>query len=408
MKQREEVFEEWLAHCRAVGFNHGQKLFDMLLDWGQGRFFVDSADADSLLRRAEEGGVIRRAGGKLEPRFEQRVAGIGGGRWDPKGFPYPHLCGWQPVPSGIKSRMAIRKRSELKAAAPPEVVPSPTPPPPAVPPVARGKATPKDVPHAWCGVCGLPLRDPFGTGTFGCANSHAGAPVVSEAEAAAIRARDLGQEPTSAPAAPDKSRLLSEPQRVNPEDTSVALKEEMRRAEEAEANRAAADFARSLPKETPPREPWPQLVETVFAPIDVMEAYKHLQKALVIGEQRAEYGVALKHLDEAEDNARLAHRLMLVAKAEHKAWELDNAVIFGAMRKEAERVLSQEKKDGLRTKQITDGDVEAQIAVMFGDEYKLNEMRRYKMRKMIESLENLVEICNSRCRSLQVIVGKQR
>ena len=100
MKQHADVFEEWLAQCRTIGFRHGQQLLDMLLDMAQGRFFLDSADADSLLRDAEETGFIRRVGDKTEPRREQVFAGIGGGRWDSKnleGKPYPHLCGWEPV-----------------------------------------------------------------------------------------------------------------------------------------------------------------------------------------------------------------------------------------------------------------------------------------------------------------------
>ena len=99
MKYREDVFAEWLAHCRAAGFNHGQKLFTMLQEWAHGRFFIDAADADALLRAAKEKGLIRRAGDKTEPRREQVFAGIGGGAWNAKGLdgePYPHLCGWEP------------------------------------------------------------------------------------------------------------------------------------------------------------------------------------------------------------------------------------------------------------------------------------------------------------------------
>ena len=92
---REDVFERWLSHCRAVGYAHGQQLYDQLLDYAQGKFFLDSSDADLLLRRAEEGGVIRRVG-RPEPKFEQRVFGIGGGSYSNK-LTYPHLFGWEPI-----------------------------------------------------------------------------------------------------------------------------------------------------------------------------------------------------------------------------------------------------------------------------------------------------------------------
>lgn len=98
-RTRDDVFEEWFAHCKGVGFAHGQKLFDMLLDYAQGRFFLDSADVDALLTRAEEAGRIRRCpASKPEPRFSQRAFGVGGGRYSDK-LTYPHLFGWEPVTS---------------------------------------------------------------------------------------------------------------------------------------------------------------------------------------------------------------------------------------------------------------------------------------------------------------------
>lgn len=93
---REDVFARWLSRCRFIGYAHGQELYDKLLDYAQGRFFLDSADADALLRKAEEAGVIRRVG-KPEPKLSQRVAGVGGGAYSDK-LTYPHLFGWEPVP----------------------------------------------------------------------------------------------------------------------------------------------------------------------------------------------------------------------------------------------------------------------------------------------------------------------
>jgi hypothetical protein len=93
-KTREEVFEAWLSRVRGVGECHGQVLFTMLLDYAQGRFFLDSSDADRLLRHAEEAGVIVRLDGPPEGRFEQRAFGVGGGAWSSK-LAYPHLFSWK-------------------------------------------------------------------------------------------------------------------------------------------------------------------------------------------------------------------------------------------------------------------------------------------------------------------------
>jgi hypothetical protein len=96
-KTREEVFEAWLQRVRDVGEAHGQILFSMLLDFGQGRFFVDSSDADRLLRKAEEEGRIVQMGGPPEPTFSQRVAGIGGQNYS-DALTYPHLFSWKAAP----------------------------------------------------------------------------------------------------------------------------------------------------------------------------------------------------------------------------------------------------------------------------------------------------------------------
>ncbi len=94
-KTRDDVFAAWLARCRMVRFGHGQELLESLLDYAQGKFFLDSADADALLRKAEEAGTIRRVG-KPSPTFSQRVCGLGGGAYTDK-LTYPHLFGWEPA-----------------------------------------------------------------------------------------------------------------------------------------------------------------------------------------------------------------------------------------------------------------------------------------------------------------------
>jgi hypothetical protein len=84
----------------------------MLLDYAQGRFFLDSADADALLRKAEEAGRIRRVG-KPEPRFEQRVAGVGGGAYSDK-LTYPHLFGWEAMTDLDREERELRRALALE------------------------------------------------------------------------------------------------------------------------------------------------------------------------------------------------------------------------------------------------------------------------------------------------------
>ena len=159
--------------------------------------------------------------------------------------------------------------------------------------------------------------------------------------------------------------------------------------------------------EVPVAEGFRAIIKTLWVE-DVKATYDYLESALTVGDLRTDYGSVMKHLDEAERNARLAHKLWTNAKKEKKRWDLDNEVTFGAMRSEATRSLQREKEQGLRSKMITDADVESRCATMFPDEYRAQELRRYDMHLMVDNLGNLVEEWNSRCKSLQVILSKQR
>lgn len=150
-----------------------------------------------------------------------------------------------------------------------------------------------------------------------------------------------------------------------------------------------------------------RIVETIFVK-DPAEAYARLEKDLRIGDERATYGALVKALDEAETNARGAHRLYISAKVERERWELENEVLFGAMRDVALRALQREKDTGERTKQITDADVASRCAVLYPDQYKAQALTRKKVKAMEDSLANLSEVWMSRCKTLQTLLSRQR
>lgn len=149
------------------------------------------------------------------------------------------------------------------------------------------------------------------------------------------------------------------------------------------------------------------IVERVFA-VDALGQYERLEKALTIGEQRADYGTVLRALDQAEDNARTAHRLYVGAKVERERYLMDAAVVTGAMWSKATDALQREKADGLRNKQITDGDVRAMAATLFPDQWRENELGVVKVKAMEEHLLRLADLWASRCRSLQVVLSTLR
>jgi hypothetical protein len=267
----------------------------------------------------------------------------------------------------------------------------------------RGDSKGAQVVGLYCSVCGLPQRDtPSG---LVCPNGHTpggfvrrehphGHSVTAE-EAAVIRAKDLGRD-------------------VKPEDivrASGALQRAMVEETEKEANRAAKNptnwGSANRAQEGDPSSGFQQIVETVFVN-DPKALYDHLEKQLVVGDKRTDHGTVAQHLDEAELNARNAHRLWQSAIVERKRWELDNEVVFSAMRGEATRALQHEKEAGTRAKQITDADVEARIATIYPEEYKAQEIRRVKMKAMVDSMGNLADVWMSRCKSLNALLSKQR
>jgi hypothetical protein len=162
-------------------------------------------------------------------------------------------------------------------------------------------------------------------------------------------------------------------------------------------------------------KPEPATLEPGFAKIveklhvdDPEGTYDRLERELTIGIKRTDYGTVMKHLDRAERNARLAHRLWQDASVAFKRWELDSEVTWAAMRSQANRSLQSEKDKGLRSKMITDADVESRLATIFPDEWRAQQHERNRNKALVASMENLAEMWSSRCRSLQTILSKQR
>ena len=119
-------------------------------------------------------------------------------------------------------------------------------------------------------------------------------------------------------------------------------------------------------------------------------------------------GFQVNALEHVESQARRAFKLLIRYRELHQAWEMDNSVIFGSMWGEAAKALQREKDQGYRSKQITDKDVEAMVSTMFPDEWRSQEVKRLRAKQTEKSLEHLVEMWSSKCRSLGLLVGKGR
>ena len=78
------------------------------------------------------------------------------------------------------------------------------------------------------------------------------------------------------------------------------------------------------------------------------------------------------------------------------------------MWEEAQRSLQSEKDSGARSKQITDADVKARIAVLHPDQYKDQENRRRAVDFTVKALDRLADIWFKKLSNLEAHVAKLR
>ena len=154
-------------------------------------------------------------------------------------------------------------------------------------------------------------------------------------------------------------------------------------------------------------EDFEQIVARVFN-VDALREYERLEAELKLGEQRGDYGSLQKALDEAEDNARIAHKIWVSAKAEHEKFERDFEVIQAPMWSEANAFLQEQKDKGARSKAITDADVKARAAELYPDEYRANAVRAARVKGMVEQTKKLSELWTNRCATLATLLAHRR
>ena len=168
------------------------------------------------------------------------------------------------------------------------------------------------------------------------------------------------------------------------------------------------EFPTAQPVATHDLDPgFARIVETLVIE-DPWEQYRKLERLLRAGPKRTDRGTMLRRLDEAESCARLAHRLYMNAMLERRRWELDNQVISSACREKAKATLQRDKESGEHSKQITDEDVLTRAALLFPDEYRATENKYARVKRMVDSMEHLSRMWESRCRTLATFVTKMR
>jgi hypothetical protein len=150
-----------------------------------------------------------------------------------------------------------------------------------------------------------------------------------------------------------------------------------------------------------------RIVDRVFNE-DIFSSYDRLEKGLSLGGGRSDYATLVKFLDEAEDNAREAHRLFVNARLESERIELESTSNVASLWNDARRQLEAEKDAGSRKKQVTDTDVKYAVAELFPEQWRHEESRRIKAKYTKEHLERLADLWKTRAHSLTVMLQTMR
>lgn len=194
-------------------------------------------------------------------------------------------------------------------------------------------------------------------------------------------------------------------------ETSKALRNEMAHADaEERAKRAQGRVSfgsANAAKKSPMRDDMVRLVETIWVQ-DIEATAQRLIAELQLGEQRSDRGSVVKATDRAQSNALEAHALYVTCVREREAWEKRNDVIFAGMRVEANAALQDEKAKGQRNKTITNADTDAMMALLFGDQWVIQEKERRDYKLAEEHMKNLAERWSARSMNLKSIADTLR
>lgn len=229
-------------------------------------------------------------------------------------------------------------------------------------------------------------------------------PTAEQAKSAAQRALGFGGAAAGSAPPPEersaKPAPVQEPQSVDAADEGVDPQGEGPDPELGEA-------VRKLGMEDGYRRIVDDIFETDEPPEDIFE---QVRKGMKLGNRAssADYGSLVDALDQAEELTRLAHLLYVRAVDEYESFERDSEIVESAMRHTAVQQLEREKREKIRTKQITDADVVSTIAGAYPDEYQELAEKKRRARLMVEHMQDLHKRAASRAVHLRTMVrGKQ-
>lgn len=150
------------------------------------------------------------------------------------------------------------------------------------------------------------------------------------------------------------------------------------------------------------------IVERTFKPRDWMTTLDRYDAWLELGDRRTEEAFIRKTHEEGPGIVQALWDCYAQVKYARETWELENDVVFGSMREAASQALEGEKERKIRTKMITEADVEHKCAAMFPDEWARQESKRRRFKLTEDRAKHCIENATLRCRILDSMMARLR
>lgn len=186
---------------------------------------------------------------------------------------------------------------------------------------------------------------------------------------------------------------------------------EMEASDKETATQKARDFVfanANAAKERPIDPRFPAMVERTFPGADWGAVFDEFEQWLELGDRRGEEAfIRLAH-ERGPAIVRRVFGAYTEIRLARETWEKQNDVLLGSMREQANDILQAEKQRGVRSKTITEADVEKKCAVLFGDEWEAQEIKRRKFKAVEERAKHDVEVATLRCRTLDTMMSRLR
>lgn len=170
---------------------------------------------------------------------------------------------------------------------------------------------------------------------------------------------------------------------------------------EVEQARAVTFASANAAKEKPIDSRYPPLVERTMKPIEWLAVIDRYEAWLELGDRRTEEAFVRKARDMGPKIVQDLIDTWIQAKYAREVWELENDAVFGSLRAEATALLQAEKDRGVRTKQITEKDVDSKCAAVWPDEWARQESKRLRFKLTEDRARMCIENAQLRCRMLE-------